>query len=144
MSETPAAGALLAEAYTWYSTALRDLVQDLLVEAGLDRDDDTLDDVCGDLWLHAAELTATHRLSFTELLDALDRNADLLVNRLHHRPEVALAGRADTAADPVDVAELAAAAVDGVGYTPVLRPRRPAATSLAFDHLSPLRLRPAA
>ncbi|MFE4399096.1 MULTISPECIES: hypothetical protein [Streptomycetaceae] len=111
---------LLAEAFTWYSTGLRDLVQELLDDAGLDTTVDTADDLCGDLWLHAAELTAVRTLSFTEILDLLDRNADLLVGRLQHRPQLILAGRLDTAADAVDVAELAAAATD---HGPLPRPR---------------------
>ncbi|MER8103875.1 hypothetical protein [Kitasatospora sp. NPDC094016] len=126
MPDTPAAE-LLAEAYTWYSTGLRELVHELLGEAGLDAGVDTVEDLCGDLWLHATEFTATHTLSYTEVLDLLDRNADLLVNRLRCRPEVRLAGRLDTAVDPVDVAEPATIAVGGAGRRALPRPRRGAA-----------------
>ncbi|MFJ2191599.1 hypothetical protein ACIOJE_27320 [Kitasatospora sp. NPDC087861] len=96
MPDTPAA-VQLAEAYTWYATGLRDLVLELLDEAGLDTASDTAEDLCGDLWLHAAEFTASHNLSFTEVLALLDRNADLLVNRLRYGPPVTPAGRLDTA-----------------------------------------------
>ncbi|MFE4356148.1 hypothetical protein [Kitasatospora sp. NPDC056800] len=121
---TPQAAAMLAEAYTWYSTGLRDLVVELLDEAGLDDTtvdtaDDLCGDLCGELWLHAAAFTAVRSLSFTEILDLLDRTADLLVGRLQHRPQLILAGRLATAADSVDVAELAATTDHG----PLPRPR---------------------
>ncbi|MFF2123482.1 hypothetical protein ACFVXH_39760 [Kitasatospora sp. NPDC058184] len=115
---TPKATALLAEAYTWHSAALRDLVLELLDEASLDDTTvDTVDDLCGELWLHAVELTATSGgLSFTEILDA---RAAVLVDGLRDQPTVDLAGQLDTAADPVDVAELAATTDHG----PLPRPR---------------------
>ncbi|MER5353417.1 hypothetical protein ABT093_24165 [Kitasatospora sp. NPDC002551] len=126
---TPKAAALLADAYTWYSGTLRDLVLELLDDAGLDTGSDAVDDLCGELWLHAAEFTVSRRLSFTELLDLLDSTADVLVTRLHDRPPVRLAGRLATAAAPnaADIAELAASAADAAGYQQVPRPRRPAA-----------------
>ncbi|MER6364443.1 hypothetical protein [Kitasatospora sp. NPDC001527] len=130
MPDTPApAAVLLAEAYTWYSAGLRELVQELLDGADLDTGSDAVDDLCGELWLHATEATAGRRLSFTELLDLLDSTANVLVTRLHDRPPVRMAGRLATAAAPgaADIAELAASAVDAVGYQPVPRPRRPAA-----------------
>ncbi|MFJ9447156.1 hypothetical protein ACIRRH_35700 [Kitasatospora sp. NPDC101235] len=126
---------LLAEAFTWYAPGLRDLVRERLDEADLDTSTDTVEDLCGDLWLHAAEITATHPLTFAELLDLLDRNANLLVNRLHYQPEVIVVGRLDTAADLVDVAELALATADSTGHQPPLpRPRHHAA-----KHRSPQR-----
>ncbi|MBP0453974.1 hypothetical protein J5Y04_31195 [Kitasatospora sp. RG8] len=137
MPETPAAATPLAETYTWYSTALRDLVLELLDETGLDTASDTVDDLCGDLWLHAAELACTGR-SFGELLDTLDINAEIFVGRLHDRPRVTAAGRLDTAPDPADVAELATDSVDGFGHRPVPRPRRPVTASVAFEHPRPL------
>ncbi|MEU3564155.1 hypothetical protein [Kitasatospora sp. NPDC006786] len=123
MPETPAAATPLADAYTWYSTGLRDLVRELLDEAGLDTAGDTVDDLCGDLWLHAAELARTGR-SFGELLDTLDVNAEIFVSRLHNSPAVTLSGRLDTAADPADTAELALAAADRAGRQPLPRPRQ--------------------
>ncbi|MFF2080600.1 hypothetical protein ACFVXG_38280 [Kitasatospora sp. NPDC058162] len=137
MPNTP--DTVLADAYTWYSTGLRDLVQELLEETGLDTASDLVDDLCGELWLHAAELAVSHGLSFTDVLDLLDRNADLLVNRLRLQPTEIPAGRLDTVADPADVAELATDSVDGTGDRPVPRPRRPAATSVAFERLAGLR-----
>ncbi|WP_380286565.1 hypothetical protein [Kitasatospora purpeofusca] len=128
---TPKAAALLAEAYTWYSAALRDLVQELLDDAGLDIGSDTVDDLCGELWLHVAELLAIRTYTFTEVLDVLDLSADVLVNRLRDRPQVRLTGRLTTAADAVDVAELAAAATD---HGPLPRPR----SRWALAHLSAL------
>ncbi|MGW7445013.1 hypothetical protein [Kitasatospora sp. NPDC054795] len=122
MPETPAAAAQLADAYTWYSTGLRDLVRELLDEAGLDTASDTVDDLCGDLWLHAAERAASHGgLSFTEILDALDAHAVALVDGLHGQPPVTDEGRLDTATDPADIAELALAAADRAGRQPLPR-----------------------
>ncbi|MET8624720.1 hypothetical protein ABZW30_13340 [Kitasatospora sp. NPDC004669] len=138
MPET-AAATLLAEVYTWYSTGLRDLVQEKLDDAGLDTANDLIDDLCGELWLHAAELAVSHGRSFTELLDTLDVNAEIFVNRLYHRPAVTLGGCLDAAADSIDVAEHASNAVDGTGYRPAPRPQRPVATSLVFEHLAVLR-----
>ncbi|MFF4384463.1 hypothetical protein [Kitasatospora sp. NPDC001547] len=119
MPNAPAA-TLLAEAYTWYSTGLRDLVLELLDEAGLDTASDTIDDLCGDLWLHAAELAASAGLSYTGLLDALDAHATTLVTGLRHREPVTAAGRLDTA-------ELAVTAADRAGHQPLPRPHRHAA-----------------
>ncbi|MFI9366009.1 hypothetical protein ACIG5E_33900 [Kitasatospora sp. NPDC053057] len=137
MPDTP--NQLLADAYTWYSTGLRDLVLELLDEASPDTASDTVDDLCGELWLHAAELTATRSLSFTEVLDLLDRNAELLVNRLRNQSTPIPAGRLGTAADPADVAELVTNAIDDTDYRPVPRPQRPATSSIAFAHLTALR-----
>ncbi|WBP91975.1 hypothetical protein [Kitasatospora cathayae] len=131
MPDTPSQ--TVAEVYTWYSTVLRDLVQDLMDEAGLDTASDTVDDLCGDLWLHAAELACTGR-SFTELLDTLDVNAEILVGRLHNRPPVTATGRLDTAADPTDVAEIATDAVDRTDHGPLPRPR----SRWVLAHLSTL------
>ncbi|MFH9354023.1 hypothetical protein [Kitasatospora sp. NPDC017646] len=130
---------LLADAYTWYSTGLRDRVQDLLDETGLATGSDTVDDICGELWLHAAEFTATRCLSFTEVLDLLDWSADVLVNRLRNQPAPILAGRLGTAADPADIAEVVTNAVGETDYRPAARPQRPATTSFAFAHLTALR-----
>lgn len=138
MPETTAA-TLLTDAYTWYSASLRDLVRELLDEAGLDVSEDTVDDLCGELWLHAMEFSATRCLSFTEVLDLLDRNADILVERFRHQPDAVPGGRLNTAADPVDVAKLATAAVDRAGHRPVPRPHRPANSSHVFEHLTALR-----
>ncbi|MFE2727075.1 hypothetical protein [Kitasatospora sp. NPDC059327] len=133
MSETPAA-TRLAEAYAWYSAALRDLVLELLDEADLGTASDTADDLCGDLWLHTSELAAAQDLSFTELLDALDHTAKILVDLIPSQPAVHLAGRLATASasKAADVAELAIGAVDAAGYQPVPRPQRCASTSIAF------------
>ncbi|MFJ9777111.1 hypothetical protein ACIRVF_38750 [Kitasatospora sp. NPDC101157] len=138
MPETTAA-MLLTDAYTWYSTGLRDLVRELLDEAGLDINEDTVDDLCGELWLHAAEFTATRCLSFTEVLDLLDWSADVLVNRLRNQPAPILAGRLGTAADPADIAGLVTNTIDDADYRPAARPQRPATTSFAFAHLTALR-----
>ncbi|MEU9044550.1 MULTISPECIES: hypothetical protein [unclassified Kitasatospora] len=119
----PEAPSPLADAYTWYATTLRDLVRDLLDDAGLDTDSDTVEDLCGDLWLHAAELSASRSLSFTELLDTLDVNAEILVGRLHYQPPVTATGRLDTAADTIDVAELATNAIVGGEHRPFPRAR---------------------
>ncbi|MFF0415625.1 hypothetical protein ACFYUY_35005 [Kitasatospora sp. NPDC004745] len=137
MPNTPAA-ALLADAYTWFSTGLQDLVKELLDDSGLDTANDLVGDLCGELWLHAAEIAMAHGRSFTEILDLLDEKAGRLVNRLRDGPELDLAGRNDTVADPADVAELAADSVDGTGHRPVPRPHRPAATS-TVEHLTALR-----
>ncbi|MFE7194009.1 hypothetical protein [Kitasatospora sp. NPDC057541] len=118
---TAPAAVLLAEAYTWYSASLRDLVRELLDDASLDTASDTADDLCAELWLHAAGLLAVRSYSYTELLDVLDLSAEILVNRLQHQLPVRLAGRLATAADAVDVAELAAAAATDHG--PLPRPR---------------------
>ncbi|MET8704358.1 hypothetical protein ABZW10_36715 [Kitasatospora sp. NPDC004723] len=118
---TAPAAVLLAEAYTWHSAALRDLVLELLDDADPDNiASDTVDDLCAELWLHAAGLLAVRSYSYTELLDVLDLSAEILVNRLQHQLPVRLAGRLATAADAVDVAELAAAATD---HGPLPRPR---------------------
>ncbi|MFJ6384668.1 hypothetical protein ACIQI7_32260 [Kitasatospora sp. NPDC092039] len=113
----------LAEAFTWYSTGLRDLVQDLLDETGLDTASDTVDDLCGELWLHAVTRAVSHGRSFTELLDMLDAHAELVVGRLRDRPPVTSAGRLDTAADTVDVAELVTDAIVDAERRPFRRTR---------------------
>ncbi|MER7848334.1 hypothetical protein ABTZ03_30860 [Kitasatospora sp. NPDC096077] len=138
MPDTTAA-TLLTDAFTWYSTGLRDLVRELLDEADLDTGEDTVDDLCGDLWLHAAEFTSNNRLDFTGLLDLLDETADIFVERLRHQPDAVPGGRLNTAADPVDVARLAIAAVDAARHRPVPRPHRPASSSHAFEHMAALR-----
>ncbi|MGA5823711.1 hypothetical protein ACPC54_38335 [Kitasatospora sp. NPDC094028] len=97
-------------------------MRELLDDAGLDIASDTVDDLCGDLWLHAVELAVSSGRSFTELLDTLDVNAVLLVSRLHDRPPVTAAGRLDTAADTIDVAEFATDAIVG-GHRPFSRAR---------------------
>ncbi|MDH6709855.1 hypothetical protein P3T27_006604 [Kitasatospora sp. MAA19] len=124
MSDTPTTP--LAEAFTRYSTGMRDLVQELLHGAGPDTASDLADDLCGELWLHAAEAAASDGLSFTGLLDALDAHATILVAGLRDQPPVTAAGRLDMAADPVDIAELAVAAADGC--------RPPAASPPAPPH----------
>ncbi|MFE2175833.1 hypothetical protein [Kitasatospora sp. NPDC059462] len=118
---TAPAAVLLAEAYSWHSGSLRDLVLKLLDDAGPDNiASDTVDDLCAELWLHAAGLLAVRSCSYTELLDVLDFSTEILVNRLQRQPAVRLTGRLATAADAVDVAELAAAATD---HGPLPRPR---------------------
>jgi hypothetical protein len=115
-------------------------VEALLREAGPLADTSVVEDVCGDIWLHLAELAAEFPgLAGDELEGQLPVVVEVLVDRHRHdtahqvpagrMAEVPVVGRA------ADTAGLAVDLVDAAGYRPVPRPIRPATTSWAFDSL---------
>ena len=135
----------LSAFYTQYSARVLDLATAKLRQVDADVDTELAGDVAAEVWLTVAGLAATGALPGPRrIADALVQIVTAVVTDMHpcDRREHSAGLMHHLVADDItaDPAHLATSRVDAVGYLPVPRPLRPAATSIAFAELHALPL----